>query len=348
MSSGESLQVDETVARLATVYVAVGPRLGCCLVEAQVLLLLAGLRAQTELLLYEPEAGDAAAVTQLNLAGVGVRARIVEEDTITPGRGRRVRVLVLESLAGYAYVSERTRMRGIQPFDLASGWDGLEVWGKAAFDALKAIYEPEPVLLDRWIGLVLGYPDCAVEDACEALARGRRLATLARAGIPAVYHYGGAMPLFSFAPAHTNDPGIVATCAAWQALLEGVYASAWHQQLVADPAFQAARRARREPLPTRGRVPGAFAAHEEAPPLSQERLAQLIHEQTAALAALERRISTQEAILGILRELALKELTLAQALGILSEQSEQTLDPEQQALYQQAMDALRQVQAEEP
>lgn len=186
MPKGDQLHRAETVARLARVYEAVGPRLGCCLVEANALLLLAGLRAQTDLLLYEPEAGDAAAIAQMNLAGDGLRVRLAEEETQHPS-GRSMRVLILESLEGYAYVSARTQMYGIQPFDQALGWEGLEVWGKAAFDALKSSYEPEPVLLDRWIGLCLGYPDRAVDDACEAIVQGRAFDTLVRADVPAVY-----------------------------------------------------------------------------------------------------------------------------------------------------------------
>ena len=81
--------------------------------------------------------------------------------------------------------------------------------------------------------------------------------------------------------------------------------------------------------------------------MSQEQLAQLIHAQTAAIAALERWISTHEAIRRILRVLALEEITVGQALGILAEMAERSADPEQQGLFQQAMDALRQMQAEE-
>ena len=82
--------------------------------------------------------------------------------------------------------------------------------------------------------------------------------------------------------------------------------------------------------------------------MSQEQLAQLIHEHTATIAALERRISAHEAIWLILRVLVLEEITLGQALGILAERTEQSLDPEQQALYQQELDALRQMQAGRP
>lgn len=82
--------------------------------------------------------------------------------------------------------------------------------------------------------------------------------------------------------------------------------------------------------------------------MSQERLRVLIHEQTSAIALLTERLHTHEAIPRILRALALAELTTAQALSILAETVERTIDPEQQAPYQQAIAALRQMQAEEP
>lgn len=82
--------------------------------------------------------------------------------------------------------------------------------------------------------------------------------------------------------------------------------------------------------------------------MSQDRLAALIHEQTAAIAQLTERLHTHATIRRILRALALEELTAAQALGILAETAEQSLDPEQQGHNPQAMDALRQMQANEP
>ena len=81
--------------------------------------------------------------------------------------------------------------------------------------------------------------------------------------------------------------------------------------------------------------------------MNQECLAHLIHEQTAAIERLSERLRMHEAIRRILRTLALEELTTAQALGSLAETTERTTDPEPQALYQQAMAALRQRQANE-
>jgi hypothetical protein len=81
--------------------------------------------------------------------------------------------------------------------------------------------------------------------------------------------------------------------------------------------------------------------------VSQERLAHLIHDQSAAIAVQTQRLHTYEAIRRILRVLALEEITLGQAIGILSETVEHVTDPEQQRAYQQAIASLRQMQADE-
>ena len=62
--------------------------------------------------------------------------------------------------------------------------------------------------------------------------------------------------------------------------------------------------------------------------MNQHDLAELIHEHNTAIAALERRISTHEAIRRLLRVLALEEITLGRAIGILAKMAERNDDPE--------------------
>jgi hypothetical protein len=64
------------------------------------------------------------------------------------------------------------------------------------------------------------------------------------APIAGVEIYRGARPNFSLRPEHLNDPSVKETCATWGQMIEAVYASSWHQHLVRDPAFQAARQER--------------------------------------------------------------------------------------------------------
>lgn len=81
--------------------------------------------------------------------------------------------------------------------------------------------------------------------------------------------------------------------------------------------------------------------------MNQERLASLIHAQTATIVELEDHLSTHETIRRILRVLALGEITANQAIDILTETAERSANPSCAQLYQQAIAHLRQLQAEE-
>lgn len=83
--------------------------------------------------------------------------------------GRLCSAVVIESLAGSASVSRQTRMLAFPPFDPASGWSGWHVWAKEVYARLKTSYpeDSKERLLNRWTGLVLGYPDQAIEGACQ-------------------------------------------------------------------------------------------------------------------------------------------------------------------------------------
>lgn len=248
MSTGAPRNVEAIVTRLTRLYAAAGPRIGCALVEANNLLVLADLRGSTNFVLFEPTDADRAIFARLgDLVGeLGLRIKITEETR--NANGRMCSTVVLESLAGYAYISRQTKMPGFTPLDASTGWSGWATWAKAVFRGLQATHpdESEELHYDRWFGVVLGYPDQAVEDAIQWQREGKEWRWMAEANLPSVERYHGAEPSFNFAPAHTNDPGIVETIATWEHLLEAVYASPEHLQLTNDPIFQTARREREE------------------------------------------------------------------------------------------------------
>lgn len=82
--------------------------------------------------------------------------------------------------------------------------------------------------------------------------------------------------------------------------------------------------------------------------MSREHLAHLIHTQTAATLDLAGSISAHKAIRRVLRALAVEELALGQAIGILAETAERSDTQAWHALFQQAISDLRQLQASEP
>jgi hypothetical protein len=150
--------------------------------------------------------------------------------------------VVLQNLAGYPLVSRQTRIRGFTPFDAAAGGPGRQTWATQVHAGLAAVYpdESEALRLDRWIGVALGYPNQAIEDAVQWQREGKGWQWLAEAELPATDLYRGALPSFRSAPVQASDPGIAETMATWEQMLEAVYASAWHQQLMRIPVLQAA------------------------------------------------------------------------------------------------------------
>lgn len=243
MRSLEPLRSEQTVARMAALYAALGPHLGCYLVEANAVLTIAGARGDADLSIDDPTPDDLVTLQQAQpaFAAQGIRWEVMEEVHYT-AFGRPFWPASLNSLEGYARSSRTSHLVGIRPFDASTGWEGFHEWLDVTFRALEAAYPTHAMTM--WDGFLLGYPDQAIMDFCVALETGT-IEQMECVRLPAVDRYLGAQPCFSYAPAHASDPAIVATATAWQELLESVYASEWHQQLVADPAFQAARQARR-------------------------------------------------------------------------------------------------------
>lgn len=242
MSDLEPLNVDETVARLATLYQSAGPRLGCAFVEPNAVLTIAGARGDADLSIDYPIPDDLVTLERLQptLLAQGLHWDVTPEYHET-AQGRPFWLGMLSSLAGYARVSRFSHLPGVAPFDPATAWEGLRTWQNTTYLALQAAYPKRHDTV--WLGVILGYPDQAILDFCQALEE-KALKQLEEVSLPAISHYVGAQPIFAYRPEHANDPGIVTTGAAWQELLERVYASEWHQQLATDPAFQAARRVR--------------------------------------------------------------------------------------------------------
>jgi hypothetical protein len=238
----ERLSVETTVERLAALYAALGPRLGCRLVEANAVLTTAGARGDANLSIVDPTPDNLVTLQQAQptFAAQGIRWVVMEEVHYTV-YGRPFWPASLNSLEGFARSSRTSQLVGITPFDASTGWEGLRAGMPIVSPPLEAAYPEQFMVI--WDGFTLGYPDQAILDFCAALKVGA-VATLEQVKMPAVERYVCAQPCFSYAPAHASDPQIVTTAVEWNALLEGVYASEWHQQLAADPAFQVARRVR--------------------------------------------------------------------------------------------------------
>ena len=110
MSDGEPGKIAAVVSRLETLYEAADPRLGCTLVEAIALLVLADVRGTTNVVLFEPTDADRAVMGHLEntLEGLGLRAWMSEETR--NANGRMCCAVVPDSLEGHGFVSTQSQM----------------------------------------------------------------------------------------------------------------------------------------------------------------------------------------------------------------------------------------------
>lgn len=243
----ETLSSDEIVALVSEMYSIAGPRIGAILVEANNILTFAGARGQTEFFIDNPTLEDTAAIAQLSVV-MRPKGLFLEADDVMERPGRDPFLMVnVQSLRGFERVSRLTQIPGIHPFDLNRGLEGIDQWEKETMQSLEEeqlrgnIPYPKTELQDILTGVTKGYPDQAIYDATEWWGVNDRTTPIADSDIAWVSKYGGAEPDFLFHPDHANDPSIRETIDKWGEILRTFYEHPWHQDLIKDPDFIAAR-----------------------------------------------------------------------------------------------------------
>lgn len=246
----EPLGTSETSKLIDELYEKLGPRLGAQLVEANVVLTMAGARGQTEFFIPNPLPQDIekieAAAAYLQDKGICLtpnhkifKAAIDGTDTL---------MVNVESLQGYERVSKLIHIPGIEPYHSSTGWEGLRQWTINCLTALEKAHSEGKILSDYediihvLVGITKGYPDVAINDMSEWV-KNKRQSPSTYSDIPYVSLYKGAEPNFLYNPDHKDDPSIINTVNQWGNILKDFYSSPWHQQLQKDPVFIQARKA---------------------------------------------------------------------------------------------------------
>lgn len=152
----------------------------------------------------------------------------------------------VDCLKGYEKVSENSHIPGIEPYDAASGFDGLDQWIRKTINGVRSAFEGGQIVAHDdpdhvFVGVVKGYPDKAV---------------LGRTSIPDTYEnkdlfhsvkiahadqYDAALPNYTILAKDAEDPEITEHSQRWGKVLRQFYESDYHKQLAAKPEFIAAR-----------------------------------------------------------------------------------------------------------
>ena len=228
------------------------PRLGAHFVESNVVLTMAGLKPSTTfyvpVLDMEGWRDLRQNIRELNrtLDDKGIRMETKAKPRHSPKDGQLIQEVEMDNLGALERTTKESKIPGVPPFSKERGFKGLDEWRQEKADGLmKAVANGEiPEEYDiRFIskGVDLGYPDTAVLDHAKAHAGGRAN-DLPVANIPRVYEYGSAVPNFSFAPEHSDDPQIKEHIEQATKILNDFYDSPEHEKLKQDEGFQKERK----------------------------------------------------------------------------------------------------------
>jgi len=216
-------------------YQLAGPKIGSRFVESCYLLCLGDLRPYGAWngFMVDPKPGDDEIVDALNryLVPRGYSLHM------HPARaGGKVESFSIHSLEGLDKRTRETRLAWIPRYHRETGWAGYYQWKKDIYKRLPKGGHT----FDRVEGVMLGYPDAAVDHQEEMVWS--NWPTTVDAYLPESAYYDCGLPVFSLRWQDSTDPGLVALEEEWRNFLGQAYASPIHRALASDQQFVAARR----------------------------------------------------------------------------------------------------------
>jgi len=226
---------EATMRLVRELYQLAGPKIGSRFVESCYLLCLGDLRPYGAWngFMVDPAPGDDEIVDKLNRYLV---PRGYSLHMHAPRPGGQVESFSIHSLEGLDKRTRETKLAWIPRYHRESGWTGYYQWK-------KDIYKRLPTggnTFDRVEGVMLGYPDAAVDHQEEMVWS--NWPTTVAAYLPESACYDCGLPVFSLRWQDSSDLGLVALEEEWRSFLGRAYASPTHRELAADKQFVAARR----------------------------------------------------------------------------------------------------------
>jgi hypothetical protein len=244
------LSAQETSFMVYKLYNELGPRIGCHLVEPNVVITLAGLRGNGNFLMHDLTANEKSKIEGLNkkVEPVGIKFFISYD------LENEIADIMIINLKGLEYSSKKSKLPFIKPFNAATGFIGYRKWSDTVTDNAKKYFnitndEQEGALMHLMVGLSLGYPDQALLDMYNTVNQeGLKGASAGQSSF--IYskisysdYYDNPQPNFGYLPEHEDEESIVRVKKAWGALLGEFYNTTWAKSLAQDPQFAAMRSA---------------------------------------------------------------------------------------------------------
>ncbi len=219
-------------------YELAGPKIGSRFVESCYLLCLGDLRpyAAWNGPMTDPQPEDDEVIDRLNryLVPRGYSLHVHR-----PKPGARPASFSLHSLEGLDKRTRESQLSWIPRYRRESGWAGYYQWKR---DIYKRLPDKGKYNFDKVEGVMLGYPDVAVEHFEELVWSD--WPTTVDAYLPESRFYACGLPIYSLRWQDASDAGLVALENEWRVFLAAAWDSPTHKTLAAEEAFKKARRRR--------------------------------------------------------------------------------------------------------
>lgn len=229
---------EATMKLVRELFELAGPKIGSRFVESCYLLCLGDLRpyAAWNGFMTDPQPQDDEIIDNLNryLVPRGYSLHVRK-----PREGQKQGSFSLHSLEGLDKRTRETKLAWIPRYRRESGWPGYYQWKKEIY---KRLPEKGPYNFDKVEGVMLGYPDVAVEQF-ENLVWSDWPTTV-DAYLPESRYYTCGLPIYSLRWQDAGDPGLVALEGEWRTFLAAAWSSPTHKRLADEQSFTNARRQR--------------------------------------------------------------------------------------------------------
>jgi hypothetical protein len=241
--------MEETTRIISEMYDLLPPELGVHCIVPNVVLAVAGVKADADIHWATQDKRRAAEhidVLNKHLNQYGIRVQYNEDFVNDDDDYFGLSVI---SLKGLEYSTSRLKTFkkrfSIRAFYSSTGFEGFTQWNRDLHKAFEdAVRRGELTKEGAGIyfqGIYLGYPEKAIEDFEKCYRTGNIHTDLIEADIlsahPLAGKYHGAIPVYHYYPESAYEPEIVNNIDLARKMLNGFYTSDWMKKLSTDPLF---------------------------------------------------------------------------------------------------------------
>lgn len=246
----EILEVNRVAEIVQKIFESLPFEIGREFVQSNLILTMAGLKPTTEMyvMLNDHMTLERYARELQQLAPLLNSIDTIIDKPIGPlihaSEQKPIAMVEMVSLRGVERTAKLSRFKGMPDFKSTEGLEGYQRWLGKVRQLLREAQATGSIPKDYNIqyiyeGIGLGYPDQAIWDFTEALAKGDQSQLVySHQEIPDMRRHRGLLPTYAYFEKHAQDPNIVQNITTTKQFLMEFYASPAYQKIMVDKRWK--------------------------------------------------------------------------------------------------------------